>query len=433
MQSVLDRKTPPPQFPLKFQSIPQPEEVTLSGGQSVMLVKSGKLQVVQVNFLLHTAIGSDDNIAAVRLATRLLSEGTKSMSASAYADAIDTIGGSIEYESTADGLWVTIQCLDRFLGRALELAASALFEPAYTASDFERVKQQVTQQLAVQEQKNAQLAMLRFRSELFAGHPYEKASTAALVDSLQHHEVLAWYQNKISQAKFTAFVAGANPASAVPLIEQHFGKWSGKTDFKVMPFTMRQTSGTIQVAGPNNLQHSIRMGGLSLNQKHPDYAALRLANTIFGGYFGSRLMSNIREEKGYTYGINSQIVLQQQAAFMVIGTDVKAEASEDTLAQISLEAKRLQSELVDQDELMTVKNYMLGTYLGSINTAFDVVAKVRSLHVNGLDANYLEGYYCKLMDLTAYDVMRAAQQYLNTDNMLTVVAGYPAQPNTPQA
>jgi len=161
-----------------------------------------------------------------------------------------------------------------------------------------------------------------------------------------------------------------------------------------------------------SVQTSIRIGRLLFNQKHPDYAAFKVMNMILGGYFGSRLMQNIREDKGYTYGISSRNAAMKNGSYFVIGTDVKKEIYQDAVSEIYKEIEKLKNEPVSEEELENVKNYMSGNFLGSLSTAFAVMDKMQDIHLYNLDENYYNDYITKLRKVTIEDVQKVAQTYL---------------------
>ena len=148
-----------------------------------------------------------------------------------------------------------------------------------------------------------------------------------------------------------------------------------------------------------------------------------VATEILGGYFGSRLMRNIREEKGFTYGISSSIVPMRQAGYWAIGTDVKKEFAQATLDEIQKEIHRLQTELVPENELETVKNYLAGEFAGSLNTPFEIADRVRLMVLEGLDVEFYSNYIQRLRVVTAEDIQRMANQYWQWEDLQQVIVG----------
>ena len=421
---TLDRTTPPTSHPLRMMSLPKAEQIMLSPTVPVWTVKSGVQPVVGINILLNTA-GHTNSIPGIgSYAAKMLLEGTTTKSSARFAEAVASLGAFLDIDYSSDGLGVSIHCLEKMAEPVLALVAEMLYAPAFGHTDFERLKAQTVQQLSVQEQKNSHLASTTFRHILFKGHPYGTSLTSEKASQCTREDARIWYYENMRTASMSIYVAGANPEVVLPALNQYLGQWEGISNRLVTLSEQPLLTATPHyVPGANKLQTSIRQGTRSINQKHPDYPAYRMANEIFGGYFGSRLMANIREDKGYTYGISSQLVHFRQASMFVIGTDVKAEATQSTLDEIRFEMQRMRTEPVPTDELETVKNYKLGGYLGSINTPFDVLDKVKALNLAGLDTSYLDTFYAQLLALTPEQVMQAAYDHWQPEHLLTVVAG----------
>ena len=173
----------------------------------------------------------------------------------------------------------------------------------------------------------------------------------------------------------------------------------------------------------DSVQSSIRYGRMLFNHTNQDYFDVYVLNEILGGYFGSRLMQNIREEKGYTYGIHSSVVPMQEGGYFVIGTDVKREFTKYTLVEIEKELQRLIDEPVSDNELLTVKNYMLGSFVGDIQTSFAIADKYKTIYFHGLGYDYYDRFFARIQSITAQDIQAVAKKYLNPSDMSYVVAG----------
>jgi zinc protease len=173
----------------------------------------------------------------------------------------------------------------------------------------------------------------------------------------------------------------------------------------------------------DSLQSSLRMGQILFSKKHEDYSALMILNEIFGGYFGSRLMKNIREDKGYTYGIHSQFVTLRDMGYWAVSADVKKEFLQNTFTEIDKEAHILKQDLVSDAELQTVKQYMLGAFAGSLNTPFDVAETFKAIYFLDLNYDFYDKYLDTIRNITPSQIRDIAQKYLHTDNWVRVSVG----------
>jgi zinc protease len=174
---------------------------------------------------------------------------------------------------------------------------------------------------------------------------------------------------------------------------------------------------------PQALQSAIRMGLPMINRTHPDFPSLQVLNTVFGGYFGSRLMANIREDKGYTYGIGSGISSLKNGGAFYIATEVGADVCKAAVDEIEKEVNRLKTELIPEEELALVRNYMLGSLLGSLENVFSHADKFKSLYFAGLDYSYYDRYTRIIKDITAEELQALANKYFKFDEFYKVIVG----------
>jgi predicted Zn-dependent peptidase len=203
----------------------------------------------------------------------------------------------------------------------------------------------------------------------------------------------------------------------------------GQNSFKLIPTPVIQkeiktlTASSVKKEKKDAVQTSIRIGKKLFTRNHPDYLKFTVLNETLGGYFGSRLMKNIREEKGLTYGISSQIAPMLQEGYFVIGTDVKKELASKALEEIYNELEKLQNEPVGDEELQTVKNYMIGSYSNSITTPFSLANKFKTLHFNGLSYDYYDNYMTAIQKVNAKDLMQMAKKYFDRTSFTEVLVG----------
>jgi predicted Zn-dependent peptidase len=249
-------------------------------------------------------------------------------------------------------------------------------------------------------------------------------STSEDIAAITHTQVQFYYQSYIQQAAFEAILAGQVEEVEIEVMQKLFGhtsksKLTGSVE-ESFPDTKAQA---VEFEMPDSKQSTIRLGRLTISIHHPDYPALKVANEVLGGYFGSRLMKNIREEKGYTYGIYSQVASNRTHAQFLVASDVKKEKTAEAIDEIKIEMHKLMQQPIDTEELETVKNYMLGTLLNSLNTPFALADKFKAIHFNGIGYDYYQHYIHTVRTITAEHIMQMCQQYFNPEQLLEVVAG----------
>lgn len=188
-------------------------------------------------------------------------------------------------------------------------------------------------------------------------------------------------------------------------------------------FTAANETGLIQIPKADAVQFGLRLGKRIIGKNHPDYHGLKVLNTVFGGYFGSRLMSNIREDKGYTYGIGSAVVSYENDAVFTIATEVGKEVADAALNEIRFEINKIRTELIPQAELDTVRSYLQGVYMSSFDGPFSLIDRFRDLYHFGLDYAYFHNYLKTVQTISPEELQQLALTYFDPESMVTVVAG----------
>lgn len=423
---MLDRTIAPDFKVIQTVNLPAPQTHTLDNGIALHVINIGEQPVVRLECIFEAGNWYENEPAASYFAVKMLMEGVEGMTSQEISEAFDRVGAFTELTHTSDRVGIVVYCLSRFLPEVLPLVQKLIRNATFPEKEFQELKNITVQNLKVNREKTAYLATTEFRARLFgAGHPYGQSQNAEEIEALGLNAVRAHYERFIRNGQFTAVLAGQITEADV----QHVNATLGQNSFRIETgeFSFQasepyQGEETI-VDRPESVQSSIRMGRVLFNRHHPDYFKMLVTNEILGGYFGSRLMKNIREEKGLTYGISSHVVTLRNEGYLMIGTDVKKEFTQQTIDEIKKEIVRLQTELVGAEELQTVKSFMAGEFAGSLNTAFEVADRRKILLLDSLPADFFNQYIDRIHATTAEDVMEMANNYLSADDMVTVVAG----------
>jgi len=260
-------------------------------------------------------------------------------------------------------------------------------------------------------------------------HPYAINNKLEDFDLITRKDLMQFYRTFYHSGNCHIIAAGMIDEQVLVLLDKHFGgnDWAQNHSEKPEYVICTDPVKMHHVEKASGIQSAIRVGKFWVTKTHPDYHALSILVTIFGGYFGSRLMTNIREEKGYTYGIGSFVLNLKQASYLVISTEVGNEYVDPTLIEISAEMKRLQSQLISENELETVKSYLLGEFLRDFDGPFALAGSFKAINDFGLDYSFYDHYLTVLRSLTSQELLRLAQQYLDPEACYTVVAGHKNQ------
>ncbi|WP_229236036.1 M16 family metallopeptidase [Dyadobacter tibetensis] len=406
--------------------LPPSESAVLANGMNMLVLNIGEQPVVRLECIFNAGTWYEAEPNAAYFAVKMLAEGTKNRKSVEISEAFERIGAFTELTAGADRVGIVVYCLTRFIPEVLDIITDLLQNADYPQNELEELKNITIQNLRVNLEKTAYLASTTLKRALFGKeHPYGKIQLESEIKELTSAHILAHYEAFIQNRACTVVLAGQVSEETVELVAQRLG------ELPVLPApVVRITTPQVEYAGQqlmvekvDSVQSSIRMGRVLFNRTHPDYFPMLVTNEIFGGYFGSRLMKNIREEKGLTYGISSHMLNMSQAGYLMIGTDVKKEFTQQTIDEIKKEMLKLQTELVGVDELQTVKNFMAGELAGSLNTAFEIADKRKTILLEGLTEDFFEQYIHSIHATTAEQVMQMAKTYLNPAEMVEVVVG----------
>jgi zinc protease len=426
---MLDRTIAPPVQPLARVPMPVAEVVTLASGARLHVLANDAQPVVRLQVVLRAGKTTEPRPGLATLTARMLLEGTTTRSARQIADEAAFYGASLECEAGLDRTTITLYCLTRHLPALLPLVQDVLANPAFPAEELAQLKTRTIQNIRVERQKTSHLASERFSQLLFGDDtPYGRPFDSDTFEMLTAEEAQAFHRTAYALDRAEIFLCG-DVTEQQALVASAFSQPSNGMAPQTVVAPARSSGeeagaavlARVPLAG--SLQASLRMGRLWPSLHHPDTHRLKLLVNVLGGYFGSRLMRNIREDKGLTYGIYSSLTPREQGTSLVIGTDVNGDSANVAISEINLEMRRLQEELIPAEELETVKNYILGKFANELSTVFEQCDKYKSIVFLELPADYYEAFVRETEQTDAETLRRLAQEYLRPELMHTVVAG----------
>jgi len=403
----------------------QPTSKQLANGLSVYILNAGEQELVRIEFIFENGNWSEQKPLQAVAVNGLINSGTSKLTAKQIADSVDYYGAFLQTEYSADFTTITLYTLTKHLSSVLPILYSVLNESVFPQHELEIYQQNQKQKLQVSLQKNDYLARKTFAHAIFGDTSYGSDINPSDYDQLQQIDLLAYFKAAFQPQNCTIIIAGKFLDKDFNVLDRVFGgAWENNQSFDRNHFSFSAKGGQdIYIEKPEALQSAIRMGNLSINRTHEDFPALQVLNCVFGGYFGSRLMANIREDKGYTYGIGSGIASLKHAGYFFLATEVGAHVCADALKEIEKEITLLREELVADEELDLVKNYMLGSMLGSLENAFSHADKFKNIHFFGLGYSYYDKYIETVKNITAQDLKEMANRYLDWNAMARVVVG----------
>lgn len=421
----LDRTIPPAFRTIQTVQFPSHQSVVLDNGQPLFVANVGEQPVVRIEVLFEAGTWHEDVDGASFFGVKMLTEGTQKRTSAQISGHFDQIGAFVDLSHTPDRANIMVYGLSKHLGAILEMVSELIHEATYPEKEFNDLRNISLQNLRINLEKNAYVATTTFKERLFgATHPYGKSQNEKSIKALSVADLQNFYTNRIKARPFRVFLSGQVGDAEVALVNQYLGQHLVVPSPEVnKSLEIVSQTEPLWVDKADAVQSSVRVGRMLFKRQHPDFYRMIVANEILGGYFGSRLMRNIREEKGFTYGISSSIVPMRQAGYWAIGTDVKKEFAQATLDEIQKEIHRLQTELVPENELETVKNYLAGEFAGSLNTPFEIADRVRLMVLEGLDVEFYSNYIQRLRVVTAEDIQKIANQYWQWEDLQQVIVG----------
>ncbi|GAB2763939.1 pitrilysin family protein [Rhabdobacter roseus] len=422
----LDRTIAPPYRIIQTIHFPDFNTIYLDNGLPLHVINIGEQPVVRLECIFEAGTWFEKQPGASYFAIKMLTEGTSATTSVGISAAFDRVGAFTDLSHSPDRVGIVVYCLARFLPEVLPLVQELIATASFPDKEWEDLRNITLQNLRVNQQKNSFLATVQLRASLFGKeHPYGRSQSEERITNLKKEEAQAHYAQYMQRNGYRIVLSGQVGEAEIQVVNKYLGQAVDLTldQSEAVPPAFPAAIEPALVEKPESLQSSIRYGKRLFTRKHPDYYQLLVANELLGGYFGSRLMKNIREEKGLTYGISSSVVTYRHEGYFTIGTDVKKEFTQQTLDEIRKEIQILQTEPVGAEELQNVKNFMAGEFAGSLNTAFDIADRQKILLLEGLPADFFEQYVRQIHATSPEDILRMFNTYLQPDDMTEVVVG----------
>ena len=427
LPGLAQKETPPPGGQPKNFVLPAQQTFSLDNGLAVTLVQYGDVPKVTVELALRT--GNIDEAAAevwlADLTGELMKEGTTTRSARELAGQAAAMGGQINVSVGPDQTTVSGDALSDFAAAVVELVADVALNPRLPESEIERLKTDQKRNLSIEKSVPQSQALEKFRAVLYHDHPYGRIfPTEAMIDSYTIDRVRSFYRNHFGAGRSRLYVAGRfDPAAVEQAIRTHFGAWE-KGSAPVGNVPSPSSSRRVYLLDrPGAPQSTLYLGLPVVDPTNPDWTALSVTNTLLGGFFSSRITTNIREDKGYTYSPRSSLSVRLRDAYWIETADVTTEVTGASLKEIFYEIDRLQAEAPEEQELQGIKNYLAGTFVVQNSQRDGIIGQLSYIDLHGLGIDYLNGYVQRVMAVSPQQVQEMAQKYLRDQDMTIVVVG----------
>ncbi|MDF1558826.1 MAG: pitrilysin family protein [Bacteroidales bacterium] len=414
-------------------NIPSPGDTSfpactrLSNGVPVYLIGNGPEGLIRIEFVFNAGQRTESVHLASAATNTMLTEGTYLHDAASVNNLIDATGALFSPNADKDSAGLVTVTLTRKLDEVMSLAEEVLFHPSFPEREFRMMKDKRMQAFLIGRQRTAVRAREEFYRALCGDEtPYGRVTCAEDYASLSVSHLQDFHSTHYIPRNMYITVAGRNPEQALPLLERHFsGEGSGPWSKPVItvPLFSSASPGVIYCEVKDSVQSTVRMGWKGITRDHPDYLGLQVATMLLGGYFGSRLMRKIREEKGYTYGIHAVAGAFHGIGYIAVMTDVANAWREETVMEIRKEIARLQRDDVSDDELQVVRNHTMGEIARLFDGPFSVADAIKGIVDYDAGHDYYTRFAETVNNITPGKIKELFNTYFNQEEAYVIIAG----------
>jgi predicted Zn-dependent peptidase len=423
----MNRRTAPAikdaiEFDLKLKPY---QQFTLQNGVPVYGIDAGAQEVIQVELVFYAGNWYEQQKNVAAATNYLLKNGTSKRSAFELNELFEYYGAYCNRSCYNETAVITLSSLSKQLPSILPVVKEMITDSVFSEEELDIYKQNSKQRLKVNLQKSDFVATRLADAYLYGeDHPYGKYTNPEDLDALNSGLLKDFFKQYYLDGQCVIFVSGKLPADIEQQLNTAFG------DLALKPFNKKFTSIPQLPAtekkyrvqnDANGVQGAIRIARPFPNRHHPDFMKVMVLNTLFGGFFGSRLMSNIREDKGYTYGIHSYVQNHIHESAWMISTEAGKDVCEATIEEVYKEMKLLREELVDEEELLLVRNFLIGTILGDLDGPFHIMSRWKNLILNDLTDDYFYRSIETIKTISTEELRELAKKYLNPEQFYELV------------
>ena len=423
---TLKRNNPPKIWGVERVEYIEPGRHRLKNGVELFTLTSGDQEVVKLDFSFKAGSWYSTARLDSSMAASMLQEGTSNHKATEIANTFDFYGAQFSSASSYDNNYISLLSLKKYLPNLLPMVSEIIRDSSFPEEEFEILRQKRKQRAIVDAGRVGLIAQKSFLRNLFGeGHPYAPVASPAFYDSITLEGAKSHYNKYYSPDRMTITASGFVDDEVIQLIKDNFSSTWGssvqaeRTNNHQLPQADKMLF--IEKEGAN--QNAVAIGKLFPTQNHPDFPGIKLLCTILGGYFGSRLMSNIRENKGYTYSIQASPISFLHNGLLLVFAEVKTDKTDETVNEIFIEINKLREELISEEELIPIQNYMLGRILEDFDGPFSRAQTFASLREANMDFEYYNRLIHTIKTATPADIRTLAQKYLAPETMSTIIAG----------
>ena len=420
---MLNRKVAPTYLKSNSFILPSPKTFQLSNGINLHSIEGVQQDIIKIEFIFKAGKWFESKVGLAHFAAQMIERGTSEKTSSQLAEFFDRYGAHIEISPGLDFTSVALYSLSKNLHLVFPAFLQMLMTPSFPENELRQMKDVFIQNLKINNEKNSFLASKALRKNIFgSNHPYGNSIEMEDVGNLNRLDLLKYFEEYLVPSEIFVVSKGDKPTIDYVIknvLLTHLksqSKNEGSSGQSPNPFYQK-------IDKPNSVQSAVRLGAKTISRTHPDYFNLLFLNHILGGFFGSRLMKNIREEKGLTYGIQSSVNSLMNESFIVIGADVNKENEALIFQEIKNELIELQTIKIEESELDAAKGHFTGSIQSDTANPFSVAEKIKTIKLFSLPDNYYQTLLDRVYSITSEELRITAQSYLKDDDLYKVAVG----------
>jgi len=400
-----------------------PKTLRLANSIEVFVIEGTGQDLCRLDMVFEAGSKVQDKALQAAMCNAMLFEGTANKKGEEIHESLDFYGAFTQLDINSDRAVVSLYTLNKYFNKVLPIFIDAIRNANFSEYEFKVILAQKKQSFIINSEKVEFKARNTFFNTLFDDHPYGIAVSLEDFENILPEDLVNFHDAYYKKAAMKVYIAGMMPKNGEATLNKYIGNWKFKKSPSVQEYSSKVKNDKIHITKEGALQSAIRIGRVCFNSHHRDFHQLKFLSVVLGGYFGSRLMSNIREDKGLTYGVGAMCVHQEESGYFSISTEVKGEGTKLALQEIYFELRRLREELIPDEELSLVKNYIIGQILNSADGPFAQASLLKNMHVQGVGFEFYESYKTILDNIDAEALKDLANKYLKEEDLCEIVVG----------
>lgn len=426
--STLDRTKAPSFKQIERITLPNLTTGKISNGIQFTCINGNANDVVQIDIFFRAGAVFCNKPYVAAFCSQMMYEGTTKHTAQQIADELEFYGIGLNIQSDKQFSNLSIMCLSKYAEHALKLVLEIICESNFPQNELDIIKNQSIQELLINQEKTTQIARKKMYTTLYgANHVLGRPQSVDYINAVTQIDLVEFHKKHYTAANCHLVITGNQSNNLISLIDKYLSAipQGQKVNYPLQPELPIICNQPIIIEKENTVQSSLCIGLQGIDITHPDFNDMYICRTIFGGFFGSRLMKNIREDKGLTYGIYAGSILYPFGSTLTIGADIKQGCSAQTLTEIHNEIDRMQNEPISKNELSIARNYIMGSLLQVFDGPFNSIQAINLINQFDVTIDHFEQRQQRVQSITPNEIMEMARKYLVPEKMVTVIAGKP--------